>query len=56
VLLVLLNEDFDATAIHEADRAAVLEALAAPGSKARSERGALGVSKFKAIGRQIRPR
>ncbi len=33
VLLVLLDENFDATEIYEADRAAVLSALATPGSK-----------------------
>jgi hypothetical protein len=51
VLLVLLNKNFDATAMHEAERAAVLAALSAPGSKSRNERGQLGVSKFKAIGK-----
>src|SRR5687767_9192533 len=51
VLLVLLDQNFDATAIYEADRATVLAALEAPGSKARNERGALAVSKFKSIGR-----
>lgn len=51
VLLVLLDENFDATEIYEAERNAVLAALAAPGSKARNERGALAVSKFKSIGR-----
>jgi hypothetical protein len=51
VLLVLLDQNFEATAIYEADRPAVLAALEAPGSKARNERGALAVSKFKAIGR-----
>lgn len=51
VLLVLLDENFDATAIYEADRQNVLAALSTPGSKARNERGALGVAKFKAIGR-----
>ena len=51
VLMVLLDSTFSATEIWEADRAAVLAALAAPGSKARNERGALGVAKFKAIGR-----
>jgi hypothetical protein len=51
VLLVSLDENFDATEIHEAERSAVLAALAAPGSKARNERGALAVSKFKSIGR-----
>ena len=43
--------NLDATEIHEAERAAVLAALSAPGSKARNERGQLGISKFKAIGK-----
>jgi hypothetical protein len=51
VLVVLLDENFDATEMHEAERAAVLAALSAPGSKARNQRGQLGVSKFKAIGK-----
>ncbi|SRR5258708_6486486 len=51
VLVVLLDENFNATEMHEAERAAVLAALSAPGSKARNERGQLGVSKFKAIGK-----
>ena len=46
VLLVLLNEDFEATAIYEADRSAVIGALTTPGSQARNMKGALGVSKF----------
>lgn len=53
VLLVLLDEGFDAAEIFEADRAAVVEALARPGSKSRTERGALGVSQFKAIARRV---
>lgn len=53
VLLVLMGEDLVATEIWEADRAAVVEALSAPGSKARNERGALAVSKFKSIGRLV---
>jgi len=53
VLLVLLDETFDAISIHEAQRADVLAALAAPGSKSRNERGALSVGKFKAIGRTV---
>jgi len=52
VLLVLLDEDFEATAIYEADRPAVIHALAVPGSKARNERGALSVSKFRSIARE----
>jgi hypothetical protein len=51
VLVVLLDENFDATEMYEAERAAVLAALSAPGSKARNERGQLGVGKFKAIGK-----
>jgi hypothetical protein len=51
VLMVLLDEEFNATEIWEADRIPVLAALAEPGSKARNERGALAVSKFKALGR-----
>lgn len=50
VLMVLLDQNFDAVEIHEAQRAAVITALSAPGSKARNERGALGINKFKAIG------
>jgi hypothetical protein len=51
VLLVLVNENFDAYEIHEAEREAVIAAINLPGSKARNERRALAVSKFKAIGR-----
>jgi hypothetical protein len=53
VLLVLLDENFDATEIYEAGRKAVVEALSAPGSRARNERGALAVSKFKSIGERV---
>jgi len=51
VLMVLLDENFDALEIYEAERADVLRELDIEGSKARNERGALGVSKFKAIGK-----
>ena len=54
-LLVLLDENFEATAIYEADRSAIVDALSTPGSRARNERGQLGVSKFKSIGRKIWP-
>lgn len=54
-MLVLLDEHFEATAIYEADRAAVEAALLLPGSIARNERGQLGVNKFRAIGRRIWP-
>jgi len=51
VLMVLLDENFNALEIYEASRAAVIQALTAPGSKARNERGALSVGKFKSIGK-----
>src|SRR5262245_19299148 len=47
VLMVILDQDFEAVEIYEAERAAIVPVLAAPGSKARNERGALPVSKFK---------
>lgn len=50
VLLVLLDENFEAIEIYEAEREPVIEALDEPGSIARNERGAPAVSKFKAIG------
>ena len=53
VMMVLLNENFDAMEIHVAERDAVLAALSAPGSRSRNERGALGVNKFKAIGKLL---
>jgi hypothetical protein len=55
VLLVLLDQDYEPTEIHEAGRRAIEAALGKPGSKARNERGALAVSQFKSIGRQIWP-
>lgn len=51
VLMVLLDENFEATAIYEAEREAVIDAIMLPGSKSRNERWALGVNKFKAIGK-----
>ncbi len=50
-LVVLLDEDFDAIEMHEAERAAVMAAFAAPGSKARDECGRLSINPFKAIGK-----
>ena len=49
VLLVLLDENFDAQTIYEASWEKVVAALTAPGSRSRNERGALAVSKFKSI-------
>ncbi len=53
VLLVMLDKNFEPTAIYEASRLRVTKALLAPGSKARNERGALSVSKFIAIGKSV---
>ena len=50
VLMVLLDHKLEAIEIHEAQRSAVDKALSEPGSRARNERGALSVSKFRAIG------
>ena len=50
---MLLDKDFDATHIYEADRADVIEALTKPGSKERNVRGAMSVSLFRKIGRQM---
>lgn len=55
VILVLMDEYFEVTKIFQAERHAVIRALQAPGSKARNERGALGVNKFKAIGKLVWP-
>jgi len=55
VLVVVMDENLEATAIYEATRLAVESALIAPGSKARNERGALALSKFKAIGHRVWP-
>ena len=51
VLLVLLDERFDAFEIHEASRRAVVAAITRPGSRSRNERRALGVNLFKSIGK-----
>ena len=55
VLLVLLDENFNATAIFEADRDAVIAALVKPGSRSRNERNAMSVNLFKRIGRRVWP-
>ena len=50
VILVLLSEQFEPLTMYEAERAAVVAALEAPGSRARNERGALSIEKFRSIG------
>lgn len=53
VMLVLLDADFLPVKIYEASRVKVEEALTAPGSRARNERGALAVSKFISIANPV---
>ncbi|MGM0914504.1 MAG: DUF6998 domain-containing protein [Pseudomonadota bacterium] len=55
VLLVLLDQSFEVIEMWEAHRPEVQEAILAPGSKARNERGALAVGKFKQIGTKVWP-
>lgn len=55
VLLVLMDKNLRTLEIWEAERTAVARALSAPGSKARNERGALAVSKFKQIAKRVWP-
>lgn len=50
VVLVLMDGHFEPLEIYEAERSAIERELLRPGSKARNERGAMAVSKFKAIG------
>ena len=51
VVLVLMDQDFEPLEVWEAPRTVVKRELLRPGSKARNQRGALSVSKFKAIGK-----
>lgn len=55
VLLVVLDKDLRAEGIWAAERDTIEQALSAPGSRARNERGALAVSQFKRIGRRVWP-
>ena len=50
LLMVLMDQNFDATEIVEATRASVQAELERPGSRARNERHSLSVSKVRAIG------
>ncbi len=55
VILVLLDEMFEPKSIYEAERRHIKRELLRPGSKARNERGALSVSKFKSIAKLLWP-
>lgn len=54
-LLVIMDENFDMLEIWETDRATVNKTLDKPSSKGRNERRSMGLSQFKAIGRQRYP-
>jgi len=51
----LLDDSFEVIEMWEAERQSVENAILAPGSKARNERGALAVTKFKSIGKKVWP-
>ena len=51
VLVVLVDERFDAYEIYEAELEPVIAAILAPGSKARNERWALALNQFTRIAR-----
>lgn len=53
VILILLDGVLEPFEIYRAWRPEITEALEKPGSKARNERGALSVSKFKSIGERV---
>ena len=49
VILVLMDADFELLEMHEASRPDIEMELKKPGSRARNERGALSIGKFKSI-------
>lgn len=53
VLFVVLDENFNAQSIYEADRPVVIDALTSPGSRARNERFSMSMSLFKRKGRKV---
>jgi hypothetical protein len=53
VLLVLLDEEFEAFEIHEATRNAIAAVSEGAQRSARSKRGSLSVARFKVIGRLV---
>ena len=55
VLMVLMDQSLQTLEVWRAERDAVVTALTTPGSRARNERGALSVSKFRQIGTRVWP-
>ena len=56
VMLVLTRGEYEVHEIWEAGRDAVIGRLTASGSKARNERGQMGVSQFKSIAKKVWPK
>lgn len=50
---MIMDDNFEIQSMYEAERPEVEKAIFAPGSTARNERGALSVSKFRSIGREV---
>lgn len=55
VLLVIMDSTFEVIEMWEAGRPSIKEAILAPGSKSRNERGQLSINNFKQIGTQVWP-
>jgi len=53
VMLVIMDEDYRAVEIYEADREDIREAMDATGASARKKRGAMTVARFKIIARLV---
>ncbi len=53
VMLVIMDEDYRAVEIYEADREDISEAMDATGASARKKRGAMTVARFKIIARLV---
>lgn len=56
VVLVLMNEEYEAVEIWEAPRGAVHQRLSEPGSRSRNERGSMGISQFRSIASLVWPK
>lgn len=52
VMLILMDDDYEPLEIYEAERPAILEAVAETSAN-RAKRGAMSVGRFKAIGRKV---
>ena len=53
VMLIIMNMDYEPQEILEAKRNSIKKELTKPGSKARNERGALSINKFRSIATSV---